>query len=327
EQRFAGYAVVHPLKMVNDLDFIAVRELVKIARSCSVDILHAHTARGHFLGLLTKKILRRIYGMRVKLIVHRRVQHKIKASIFTRLKYLSSDIDQYICVSRAVASELAASGVNWAKIKIAHSAVDADIYADAKNRRQKIREQFQIPDNQLLVTYVGAVETSKGLDTLLAAWKLCLKNGFSGKIFIVGSGASLETLRQDINSSDLGSSVVLTGFRDDVPDVLCGSDLFVFPTLREGLGTILLDAILSGCAVIGSSVGGVGEIILDGQTGILVHPGDIMELSSAILKLDHDKDLRESLNAAGKRHVIDNFSLNTMINGVVDCYTAVLNGI
>lgn len=320
-ERFSPHARVHPLKMSNDLDIYAAWKIAQICRDESIGIVHAHTARGHSLGLLAKKLLKTTHPtLTFKLIVHRRVLPKEKLTFFERLKYQSPSVDRYICVSKAVAVGLAASGVQEQKIRIVYSAVDATRFAKSDELRKLFRDENLIPPDMTVVSAIAAVETQKGSGVLIEAWKALSHSCPKAKLFVVGQGNLLDDLKANIAKANLSSDVIFTGFRDDIPKIMAGSDVVVLPTLWEGLGTVLIEALLAGSSVIGSNVGGVPEIIIDGKTGLLVTPGDPASLRQALERMIHDRDLRKNLAIAGREHVLKNFSLAGMVDGVARVY-------
>ncbi len=318
---FAPWAQIHEVRMRNDIDIVAAGRIAMICKKHKFDAIHAHTARAHSVGLIAKNFLKWISDFQPRLIVHRRVEHGGNSSILQRWKYLNSKVDQFVCVSKFIAAGMKASGIPESRVRTVYSAVDPSPYANRDELRASFRREFQIEAEQFVISYVGAIEPAKGSDVLMDAWQNLQCRNFQGKLFMVGNGALLEPLKERSQVAGLSDSIVFTGFRTDVHRILAGSDILVLPTCWEGLGTILLEGLLAGCALIGSNVGGVPEIIQDHATGLLVPPRDSTALADAISRLATDHDLRQRLVQAGQRHVAANFSLNEMVQGNFDVYS------
>ena len=141
---------------------------------------------------------------------------------------------------------------------------------------------------------------------------------------IVGKGTQSEELKTLAVTMGIAEKVIFTGFSKDMVAVYRAMDIFVLPSIMEGLGLVLLEALCSGVSVIASDAGGVYSIVKDGATGLLVPPKDPDALSAAIVKLLEDKKLRERLARDGQRLVCENFSLEDMVDKVQQVYKEVM---
>lgn len=321
--RFQDVAVVHQVPMRNDVDLIASAMIAKIVSQESIEIIHAQSARGHSLGLFTKKILALLSPARVpRLIVHRRVEQKPKLTFLDRWKYLHAGVDLYICVSNAVAKGLISAGINTNKIRTVYSAADPLPHDGHEVQGKLVRTELAISPDAFVVCYVGSLEHAKGIMYLVDAWRMLTNQSVlnpDDRLLIIGTGPLLESLKTEFDEQGR-SNISMTGFRSDVPRLLAASDVLVLPTLWEGLGTVLLDGLLAGCAPIASRVGGVPEIVIDGKTGSLVPPANAEALKDAIASLYANKDLRLRLARTGRQHVCEHFSIKSMVDGIIGCY-------
>ena len=133
--------------------------------------------------------------------------------------------------------------------------------------------------------------------------------GLEARLRIAGDGPDRPALEAEIDRLGLSDHVELLGTRDDVPELLASSDVFVLSSDSEGLPMSVLEAMAAGLPVIASAVGGVPEAVRDGETGALVPPGDSAALARALRRLVADPALRERLGDAGRRRVEQEFSL------------------
>ena len=142
------------------------------------------------------------------------------------------------------------------------------------------------------------------------------------RFVILGEGDLRPSLERQIKELRLDKHVLLPGFRADVLAFLRAFDVFVMPSIAEGLGTSLLDAMAASKATVATNTGGIPEVVADGETGVLVPPRDHRALAQAISRLLKDKNLRERLGAAGLARVQRVFSAARMVDETLAVYRA-----
>jgi glycosyltransferase involved in cell wall biosynthesis len=170
------------------------------------------------------------------------------------------------------------------------------------------------------VVMVARLEVQKDHLTLIRAASM-----LGGVRFLLaGEGPLRAVLEAEVSRLGLQDRVVFLGQRDDVPQLLVSSDLFVLPSLHEGMPLSLLEAMAHGLPVVASSVGGIREVVTDGVTGLLVAPSDPAALAGAIRRLLDDPSLARRLAAAARENVLDRFSVEAMVRGVSRVYREVL---
>jgi L-malate glycosyltransferase len=141
---------------------------------------------------------------------------------------------------------------------------------------------------------------------------------------ILGEGELRDELLHDVRELGLERHVLLPGFRRDVLSLLKTFDLFVMPSITEGLGTSLLDAMACERPIVASRVGGIPEVVVDGVTGLLVPPRDADSLAEAIVRLLEDRALAAQLAAAGLARVHQHFTVDRMVDETLDVYRRAL---
>ena len=189
------------------------------------------------------------------------------------------------------------------------------------------RRELGLRDNQKVIgTVCRLVEPKKGLRFLLQAMAvLARKYGQPPcQLLIVGDGPSrheLELLREQL---DLSSWVVFAGSRRDIPRVLHALDVFVLPSLYEGFGIALLEAMAAGKPVIATAVGGIPEFVLSGETGLLIEPGNVEALADAIDRLLSHPQQARIMGAKGRIRVGESYHISTVVRQHEQVYTACL---
>ncbi len=270
-------------------------------------LVHAHDGRS----------VHAAYGRallsRVPYVITRRVDNPLRDSSFTRRVYRHAAA--VVVLSSAIARVVAdwQPGVSTVVIPSAHSRLPVD-----EARVADLRRDYA---NRFLVGHVGALDHShKGQSDLIAAAKRLAGQVPDLAVMLVGSGRDEARFRDE--AAEAGN-VTLAGQVDNVGDYLAAFDLFAFPSLREGLGSVLLDAMDAGLPVVATRAGGIPDIVEHEVNGLLVPPADADALACAILRLHDDAPLRDRLSAAA-RETAARFDAARMVDRYRQLYASLL---
>jgi glycosyltransferase involved in cell wall biosynthesis len=181
-----------------------------------------------------------------------------------------------------------------------------------------------LPVGVPVVASVGRFVPYKGYTHLLKAARLVQEAMANVHWLLVGDGELREELEGECRSLGLEAQVHFVGWREDIPDLLAVSDLFVLPSLGEHFGRVLIEAMAMGRAVVATDAGGVPEIVIHGETGLLVPPGEPKALAEAVLALLEDPARAARLGGAGRRRAESEFSLSRHVEAVEALYREVL---
>lgn len=293
------------------VDARSILALKRFARQHDIDILDAHSGSAHSLAFYTKFLL-----PEVRLVVHRRVNFPIKKFYFTRRKYLSGKIDHYIAISSAIRNQLADYGISRDKISLIKSSVDHRAYRDLSKPQAKKNwcERCGLDSGGPLLGFAAALEPSKNPMLFVEVVKQLRRQGHDVNAIIAGRGGLHNQLEKEIRESGLDEHLKLTGFVDNVPELFAAFDFFILPSKQEGLGTVLLEAIHSGCLVIASDVGGIGEIIRHEKTGMLAKSEDVPGFVEAVQALLSSEELRACLRESAAEHVNSSFNFESLLH-------------
>lgn len=298
---------------------------LRLARYCDqhkIQILHSHTGNAHSLGLLIKRL-----RPQLKLVVHRRVDYAPGRGLFSRHKYLTPAIDTYVAISEAVRRILIEYGIQPERIALARSAVPIGRHAsiDRQVTRRQFAQAYGLDPNMLWIGNASALTHQKGYETLLASFAKLKQQGLPFHGLIAGDGELRDALERQRIALGLEHDVTFLGFIDRVDQFLVALDILAVPSRFEGLGTIILDGIDAGLCVVASAVGGIPEIIKDGETGLLAPVENVDLLSIQLKRAALDANLRQSLNAAAKEHVAELFSVDAMVEGNYAVYRRLIS--
>jgi len=215
-----------------------------------------------------------------------------------------------IAVSTHIRNQAVEEGINPDRITTIFNGIDFStlVSRQGTNLKKDILGQQRGP----LILNIGRLVVEKDQKTLVRSAEIVLKKNPEAVFIIVGEGYLKEELVSLISSLDLQKSVRMFGYRADIPDLLGAADLFVLSSISEGMPISLLQAMGAGIPIISTQIGGVADIISNGENGILVPPGDPQSLAEAILRLTDDAVLTKKLAKNGCRKVHTFFSLERM---------------
>lgn len=294
------------LTLRGEWDVRRARELRAVAREWRADIIHAHDARSHTIGLLTQ-----LFTRKARLVVTRRVAFPPKR---IRLKY-GWGVDAFIAISKAVRDAMVAAGVAPNRIRVVYSGVPTPQVSQPRDWRA----ERGWPEDSVVCGMVGAMTREKGLDAVAAiARRLPAEVLARTRLVLLGGKGKGETIAAGLETFD-------AGFVTDIHDAVAGLDLLWHPARSEGLGTSVIDAMALGVPAIAFAVGGLPEVIEDGESGMLVPAGDTDAFASAAARLITDDALRGRLADRARKRARE-FDATAMIERTAEVYKAVTAG-
>ncbi len=272
------------------------------------DLIHAHDAKAAQWALLA------YWLYKIPYLMTRRISKPSKDVAYTRAVYRNAD--------RVVGLSVAIRNSVQTRIPYLDVDVIPSMYASLPVDQQKLdllRKKYR---EYFVVGHIGAlVNPHKGQAVLIEAIKFINQNHKSLKFLLLGSGRDEQYLKSLATGVE---NIEFVGFVEDVGTWINLFDLFVFPSLEEGLGSTLLDIMQHGKPIVASGVGGILDVIQDERNGLLVPPGDSVKLAKAIERMYLDKVLRDRLANAG-RESINKYSPVEVAERYHNLYDAVLN--
>jgi glycosyltransferase involved in cell wall biosynthesis len=304
----------------------ALTQQAKLARHIArrhVQIVHAYNFYGNVFAIPPARLAAPV----------------VIASIRDRAPYLTAmqkRVQRYACQfadcvlvnADAVKDWLIGDGYDGSRIVVIRNGVDLTRFARPADP-DRLRHGLALPAGTPLVAVVSRLTRQKGIEQFLEAAAM-LKPRFPDARFLVAGetspddGAYLETLKRLAASCGVADRVIFTGLRSDVPELLAGVDVSVMPSLNEALSNVLLESMSAGAPTVATRVGGTPEALVDGDTGLLVEPGDARALAESIARLLENRGLACRLGQAARRLIEDRFSARRMVGATEDLYTELL---
>ena len=300
-----------PLVVRNDLDFRPVPTLRRLVRDENYDVIHFHTKRAHALSFWLS------HGSPgPKYVVTRRMDYPESRSWYTRYLY-NRKVDGVIAISGKIRELLIEAGVERERIRLIHSGIDPRPFETAAN-------DCAVDCERIVVGMIAVLEERKGHRVLLEAARRLKARGCQIGYRLAGEGSLRKSLEETTIQLGLNEDVRFLDFVSDIPAFLNSVDIVVLPSLFEGLGVSVLEAMAAGKAVIASRAGGLAEVVVDAVTGFLVAPGDAEALANAIVKLAGDRSLSREMGQKGKVRLKEHFTMEQMATKNEGYYYALL---
>jgi glycosyltransferase involved in cell wall biosynthesis len=306
---------VFPLKMRYEWNIFSVREIRKIIEENRIKIIHLHSSSAHSLGVLAAKSVGSC-----KTILSRRVCFPVRNNPFSRMKY--GKVDRIIAISNSVKRNLIESGVNSEKINVVYSGCDWRKFQhiDGTYLFSELKIKKEVPR----VGIISALTYEKNHLTFLHSARMVLEQFGQVQFLIVGEGKQRAGIEKRIKELKLEKTVRLLGFRQDIPQILSILDIFVLCSSREGLGGSILEAMASRLPIVATKVGGIPEIIKDGDNGFLVEPQQPDSLAEKIGFLLKNKTRAAQMSENSFHLVTEKFSVESMVEGTIKAYEQLL---
>lgn len=301
--------------------FRGIWRLVNILRQERMDILHTHLYHAAILGGIAARISRV-----PTLIMTRHYSDLIYlyGSYLERLlDRLASRITHHIiAISRGVKRVLVnLDHINPDKITVIYNGIDiSDWQPGSEHNTRDLKRELGIDDSAKIVGAVSTLHPRKGHRYLIEAAKDVCSRKPNVRFLIVGDGQLKGQLQQLAFRLNLGRHVIFTGYRKDISKLISIMDILVQPSVEEGFGITLLEAMAAGKPVIGTEVGGIPEIIKGGVNGLLVPPRDPSSLSRAIQKLLNNPEQAKYMGQRGRQMLEKHFTISKMVKKYEELY-------
>lgn len=304
---------VHVIHTEKPFDISVWSKVRQLMADEQVDIVHAHGTRAasnmfYAAQKLKKPLIYTCHGWSF----HPDQNALTKKIRIWGERFLTKKATVNICVSHANRN----TGVELFGSRFDPIVIQNSIDSRRFNPRQtysNIRKELGIDNSAILFSSIARFTWQKQPLVLIQAFADALKQRPDLRLLMVGEGEERDAAKTLIDRLGIANAVTMQAFRQDVPDLLASTDIFVLPSLWEGLPVALLEAMSMGKAIIASNVDGTAEILEHEKTGILIETGNLQEdLTAAMVRLADDEQLRQSLGSAAEQRIREHFNVGDM---------------
>jgi sugar transferase (PEP-CTERM/EpsH1 system associated) len=302
-------ATVVAMRRPSGLKLGLIWRLASLFRRLKPYVIHTHDQRSLFYGALAARLAR------VPRVVHTRHGRDVDASPrqLAMVRHMSRLVDWFVCVSSDVAALSRAQGIAPGRVQTIYNGVDGQ------------RFPFSGPSPGGPIVAVARLSPEKDLANLVRAAAIAGREDPKLRVEAAGDGPCRAELVHLVGELGLEGRVSFLGEVRDVAGLLTRSAIFVLPSRSEGISLTLLEAMACGLPIVATRVGGTPEVVIDGQTGLLVPPRDPAALAHAVLQLRRDPDGARRMGEAGRRRVERDFGIHRMVGDYLALYLEVRN--
>ncbi len=292
-------------------DFKTILAIRRVVTQYKIDVIHSHNYKSNFYVLLAS------FGLKINKVTtcHNWRSYGIKMKAYELLdKVLLNRFDAIVCVSKDLLKEVKAIIRMPDKVCFIGNGVDTSNFQVEKTVKCKalLRHYFNINENDKLVGIIGRLTEEKGHIYLLKAFAKVSHKFSKVKLMIVGDGPLKNSLQSTVDSLQIESKVIFTGIRDDIPELLDLMDIFVLPSLDEGMPMAVLEAMAARKPIITSGVGAIANLIENEKEGLIISPGNTEEIADMLIELFNDEKKAKELADNACKKVFSKFSAENM---------------
>ena len=312
-------------------DLRAARQLARVIRELRPHILHTHTAKAGAVGRLAARFAG---GARPPIVVHTFHGHvlrgyfgPIRSRAFRLLeRRLASEATALVAVSPEVRDDLVSLGVApKEKFRVIRLGIELDRRVTAgENGRAELRRMMGIPPERFVVGWVGRMTAVKRMDDVVSAFGQLDAKGVDACLCLVGDGPDRASTERKAHRLGVMRRCLFLGYQDDVAPFFAAFDAFLLPSGNEGTPVTTIEALAGGRPVVATRVGGVPDVVRDGQDGFLVEPGAVDELADRLARLAADGELRKRMGEAGRARVLERYSVQRLLGDMDSFYRELL---
>lgn len=337
----AGVRLIRVPDLVRELspahDLRALRELKAVIRRERPHVVHTHTSKAGILGRIAAA------ACRVPVVVHTphgHVFHSYESGLKTRLfigaeRWCAGKADRLVALTENERREHLELGVGreaqWSTV---HSGIDFAPFEAAPDSRETVRREWGVSPEAQVIGCVGRVVPIKGHQYLIEAFARAATGGADRHLVLVGDGELRDTLAERARALSLsvvahdkgekasgaGPAVHFLGLRKDVPRQMAGFDLFALASLNEGMGRVLVEAMAMRLPCVATRVSGIPDVVVQGETGLLVPARDAAALAVALRELLQEPDRARRMGEAGRQRAVPGFSVERMVESLENLY-------
>jgi L-malate glycosyltransferase len=320
--RDEGFAV-HVLDRRPGIDWRCTWRLARWLRREQVDVVHAHQYTPFFYSMMARMLVRR-----PGVLFHEHGRHFPDYPRRKRIwanRLLLRRRDRVVSVGQAVQRALVQNeGIRQERISVIYNGINVDAFKSSETDRHQVRVDLGVNARDFLIVQVARLDYLKDHAAAIRTLARVIRKLPQAKLLLVGEGPEMPKIKDAVAQYGLAERVHFLGLRTDVPRLLAAADVFLLTSISEGIPVTVIEAMAAGLPIVSTRVGGVSEVVLDGNTGLLSESGDDMGLAQHILHLADNPGERCRLGQEGRKRAEQQFSAVQMDRGYAALYEEML---
>jgi len=315
---------IHPWR-----DWVSYREIIRLLREILPEVVHTHSSKAGILGRAAASKL----GIPCVHTIHGPAFHPFQSRVAYELfraaeKWAARRCDRLVSVCDAMTEQYVAAGVAPRdKFVTVYSGMEVEPFLHPPRERNTVRRELGFEPQHVVVGKVARLFHLKGHEYVIEAARQVIAAQPEVRFLFVGDGVLRSALQRQIEAAGLSSHFVFTGLvpNDRVPELIGAMDIVVHASLREGLARVLPQGLISGKPVVSYDVDGAREVVIPNETGFLLPPKSVAELSQALITLVADPNLRERFGQTGRARFTDQFRHEVMTLRLREIYRQLID--
>jgi len=287
-----------------EYDFRFAKELAKIVREKQIDVVFIHSSKAHTLAVLSHLL----FGLNAPLVLCRTLIRRVDSNFFRKWKYNYKGIKKIICVSNPVVDVLKYAVKDHSKMCVVGSVTDIHKF-NKTVKTGMLHREFNIPQHYKIIGNIAEFTGFKDHRTWINTVEILVKERKLQAAFIlVGQGELEGEIRELAREKGLEEHIIFAGFRKDVPEILPEFDLFLFTSNNEPTGGVLLESYACRVPIVAAKAGGIPEVIVENETGLLAEVGNPRDFAEKVEYLLDNKELQKKFTDNGYQFLAENFT-------------------
>ncbi len=311
-------------------DMVAVLRLAQLIRRERPTILHTHTAKAGAVGRVAALLAG---GARPPIVVHTFHGHVLRGyfgpvrTLGFRLleRWLARVTTALVAVSPEVRDDLVRLGVAPAeKFTVVRLGIELQARVADRDGRDETRRSLGIAPDRFMVGWIGRMTAVKRTSDVLLAFKELRRRGVDACLCLVGDGPERDQVERRAHELGIMRDTLFLGYQEEVAPYYAAFDAMILPSGNEGTPVSAIEALAARRPVVATRVGGVPDVVRDGEDGFLVDLGAVDQLAEALARLAHDPALRERMGEAGRSRVLARYSVERLVDDMDELYRSLL---
>lgn len=317
---------IHFIEQKKRTDLAVIRKIRELIIKEDYDLIHCHGARANFIGMFLKKRVKKTFVTTI----HSDYRLDFKDVWYKQLLYMPLNaislrfMDRYIAVSNSFKDLMIERGFKKNRIFTVYNGIDTNNSVQVLKKDTFLKKFGIENDNKVIVGMAARLDAVKNPDMFINMAYLALQKNDNIKFFIAGDGYEKQNLQDRINLLRIGDNVKLLGFVEDKYSFFNAIDINILTSYSESFPYVIMEGAMMKKPVISTDVGGLKDLIRNGETGYLVPVADEEKMSELVLKLVEDENLREQIGENLNRQVLEKYTIEKMCETHINIYNSII---